>query len=58
LTELLVDRLSPIAAETRRLLGDEASLLQVLRSGAERAAAVADPIVAEAERLVGFVGAK
>jgi tryptophanyl-tRNA synthetase len=58
LTELLVDRLSPIAAETRRLLGDEASLLQVLRSGAERAAAVADPIVAEAEGLVGFVGAR
>ena len=56
LTELLVDRLSPIAAETRRLLDDQASLLQVLRSGAERAAAIADPIVAEAERLVGFVG--
>jgi len=57
LTELLVDRLSPIAAETRRLLDDQASLLQILRSGAERAAAIADPIVAEAERLVGFVAA-
>jgi tryptophanyl-tRNA synthetase len=56
LTELLVAHLSPIAAETRRLLEDEASLLQILRSGSERAAAVADPIVAEAERLVGFVG--
>nr|WP_294527335.1 tryptophan--tRNA ligase [uncultured Rhodopila sp.] len=56
LTELLVDRLAPIAAETRRLLEDESSLLQVLRSGSERAAAIADPIVAEAERLVGFVG--
>ena len=56
LTELLVDHLSPIAAETRRLLEDEASLLQILRSGSERAAAIADPIVAEAERLVGFVG--
>jgi hypothetical protein len=27
----------------------------VLRDGAERAAAIADPIVAEAERLVGFL---
>jgi tryptophanyl-tRNA synthetase len=56
LTELLVDRLSPIATETRRLLEDEPYLLQILRSGSERAAAIADPIVAEAERLVGFVG--
>jgi tryptophanyl-tRNA synthetase len=56
LTELLVYHLSPIAAETRRLLEDEASILRILRSGAERASAIADPIVAEAERLVGFVG--
>jgi tryptophanyl-tRNA synthetase len=56
LTDLLVDRLAPIAAETKRLLDDEAALLAVLRAGAARAAAIADPIVAEAERLVGFVG--
>jgi tryptophanyl-tRNA synthetase len=55
LTELLVERLSPIAAETRRLLDDEAALLSILSSGAERAATIAEPIVAEAERLVGFV---
>jgi len=55
LADLLVDRLSPIAAETRRFLDDEASLLQILKSGAERAEAIADPIVREAERLVGFV---
>jgi tryptophanyl-tRNA synthetase len=58
LTELLVDRLSPIAAETRRLLDDEAALLQVLQSGAERAEAIANPIVREAERLVGFVNVR
>ena len=56
LTDLLVEKLSPIASETRRLLDDPASLLTILRSGADRAAAIADPIVAEAERLVGFVG--
>jgi tryptophanyl-tRNA synthetase len=55
LVDLLVDRLAPIAAETRRLLEDETSLIQILESGAERAAGIADPIVAEAERLVGFV---
>ncbi len=55
LTALLIDKLAPIAAETDRLLNDPATLMAILRSGAERAAAIADPIVQEAERLVGFV---
>jgi len=56
LADLLVQKLAPISAETNRLLGDENALIDILQSGAERAAAIADPIVSEAERLVGFVG--
>ncbi|GAN76573.1 tryptophan--tRNA ligase [Acidisphaera rubrifaciens] len=55
LADALVATLGPIAAETRRLLGDPGALDAILRDGAARAAAVADPIVAEAERLVGFL---
>ena len=55
LAALLVDKLAPIAAETRRWLADPGSVDQVLARGAERAAAIADPVVAEAERLVGFL---
>jgi len=55
LAALLVEKLSPIAAEARRHLADPAGLDAVLRDGATRAAAIADPIVAEAERLVGFL---
>jgi tryptophanyl-tRNA synthetase len=55
LSELLIAKLSPIADETRRRLADPASIENVLGEGAERAAAIADPIVAEAERLVGFL---
>ena len=55
LADLLVEKLSPIAAETRRLLDDPGSVDRVLADGAGRAAAIADPIVAEAERLVGFL---
>ncbi|HST76278.1 MAG TPA: tryptophan--tRNA ligase, partial [Acetobacteraceae bacterium] len=55
LAALLVEKLSPIAHETRRLLADPATIDRVLRAGAERAAAIADPIVAETERLVGFL---
>ncbi len=55
LAELVVDKLAPIAAETRRWLADPAALDHRLAEGAERAATIADPIVAEAERLVGFL---
>ena len=55
LAELLVAHLAPIREETARLLGDLGHLDAVLRDGARRAAAVADPIVAEAERIVGFL---
>jgi len=55
LAAVLIDKLSPIAAETRRLLADPGTIDSVLRDGAARASAIADPIVDEAERLVGFL---
>ena len=55
LAELLVEKLTPIAAETRRLLADPGHVDAVLRDGARRAAAIADPIVAKTEDLVGFL---
>jgi tryptophanyl-tRNA synthetase len=58
LTELIVETLAPVATQTQRLLGDEASLVDLLTLGADRAASIADPIVKEAERLVGFVGSR
>jgi tryptophanyl-tRNA synthetase len=51
----LIEQLSPIASETRRLLDDPAHVDAVLRDGAAKAAALAEPILAEAERLVGFL---
>jgi tryptophanyl-tRNA synthetase len=56
LAELMVAKLAPIAAETRRLLADEAYIAAVLREGATQANALAEPIVKEAERIVGFLG--
>jgi tryptophanyl-tRNA synthetase len=55
LADLLVAHLSPIAAETQRLLADQAALDGILRESAQKAAAIAEPIVSEAERLVGFL---
>jgi tryptophanyl-tRNA synthetase len=55
LADLVISHLAPIASETRRLLDDPNTLDAILRNGAQRASAIADPIVAEAERLVGFL---
>jgi len=57
LIDVLVEKLSPIASETRRRLADTGSIVKILHAGAQRAAAIADPIVADVERLVGFVSA-
>ncbi|MBR0559031.1 tryptophan--tRNA ligase [Neokomagataea anthophila] len=55
LADLLVESLGPVALETRRLLENEDHLLSVLRQGADRARSISEPIVQEAERLVGFL---
>jgi tryptophanyl-tRNA synthetase len=55
LAALTVDKLAPIAAEMRRLLADPGHIDRVLFAGAARASAIADPIVAEAQALVGFL---
>ncbi len=57
LAEVVVTYLAPIASETRRLLADPGAVDAVLRDGAARASALAEPIVQEAERLVGFLQA-
>ncbi len=54
LAELMVETIAPIGAEMRRLMGDPAELDRILQGGAERAAAVADPILEETRRKVGF----
>ncbi len=55
LTEALVAHLGPIQAEMTRLLADPAAVDAELRRGSDRAAAIAEPIVAKAEALVGFL---
>jgi tryptophanyl-tRNA synthetase len=56
LADLAVSVIGPVGAEMRRLLADPAEIDRVLKDGAERARAVADPVVAETKKLVGFWG--
>jgi len=55
LTELAVVKLGPVGAEMQRLMKDPGHVDGVLRSGAERARALAGPILAEVYRTVGFL---
>lgn len=55
LAELAVEKVAPIGAEMRRRLHDKAELDRVLINGAERARAVAAPIVHDVREIFGFV---
>ncbi|MBL0948052.1 tryptophan--tRNA ligase [Brevundimonas sp.] len=54
LAEVAVAAMAPVTTEMRRLMADPAEIDRVLADGAERAAAVADPVVDEVKRIVGF----
>ncbi len=55
LAELAVEKLSPIGAEMNRLMADKAAIDEVLKDGAERAHAIAEPIYREVRKIVGFL---
>jgi tryptophanyl-tRNA synthetase len=55
LADLAVAKLTPLAAEMRRLLADPAEIDRILADGASRADALAAPILKDVKRLVGFL---
>jgi len=55
LTDVVVENLAPITEEMARLKADPAYIDSVLAKGAERANAVAQPILKEVKEIVGFL---
>jgi tryptophanyl-tRNA synthetase len=55
LTELAIDVLGRIGGEMRRLMADLGYVDRILRRGAERARAIADPILGEAQEISGLL---
>ena len=55
LTDLAVAVLGPIGAEMQRLCADPGAVDAVLRDGAERARAIAEPVLEEVYDVVGFL---
>ncbi len=56
LADLTVATIGPVTAEMRRLLADPAEIDRVLKSGAQRARAIAVPVMEEVRKKVGFIG--
>jgi tryptophanyl-tRNA synthetase len=55
LADLAVASLAPIADEMKRLVADRGEMDRILRDGADRARAIAQPIMADVRNIVGFV---
>jgi tryptophanyl-tRNA synthetase len=55
LAELTVAKISPIGDEMRRLMADPVEIDKVLRKGADKARAIAGPVLAETKKLVGYI---
>ena len=55
LTDLAVDKFGPIGEEMKRLMADPAHVDAILKEGAERAAALSAPVMAEVKEVVGFI---
>ena len=55
LAELANEKLTPITSEMARLMDDPAYIDSVLQKGGQRASAIAQPVLAEVKRIVGFI---
>jgi len=55
LTDLAVQRLGPMGSDMKRMVAGPSHVDAVLRDGAERARAIAEPVLEETYRAVGFL---
>ena len=58
LADLAIEKLAPISEEMRRLMRDPAHIDAILADGAARARAIAEPILAEVNAIVGLISSK
>jgi tryptophanyl-tRNA synthetase len=55
LSDLAVAKLSPMTDEMRRLTSDPAQIDAVLKEGAENASAIAEPVLKDVRKIIGFL---
>ena len=55
LSDILISELEPINREIKKLLDEEAYIIQILRQGSERADNISRPILEKTREIVGFL---
>ena len=55
LSDILISELEPIKKEIKKLLDQEAYIVEILREGSERADQISRPILEKTRQLVGFL---
>ena len=55
LSDILISELEPINKEIKKLLDEEAYIIQILRQGSERADKISRPILEKTREIVGFL---
>ncbi|MEE4013262.1 tryptophan--tRNA ligase [Roseibium sp. FZY0029] len=55
LSDLAVAKLSPMTDEMRRLMDDKAQIDAILKEGAEKASAIAEPVLKDVRKIIGFL---
>ncbi len=54
LADLCVEKLAPVTSRLNELMGDKAELDRILSRGAEKANAIAQPVIDETKEIMGF----
>ena len=55
LVDLAVEKLGPMGAEMQKLMADKKYIDEVLADGSERAAVIAEPIMRDVKKILGFI---
>ncbi|TYC72334.1 tryptophan--tRNA ligase [Stappia sp. BW2] len=55
LSDLAVEKLSPMTDQMRHLMDDRAEIDAILKDGAEKASAIAEPVLKDVRKIIGFI---
>ncbi|GAA0784568.1 tryptophan--tRNA ligase [Roseibium denhamense] len=55
LSDLAVDKLAPMTDEMRRLTAEPGEIDAILKTGAEKASAIAEPVLKDVRKIIGFL---
>ena len=58
LADLAIESLSPITSEMRKLMKDVGLIDEILKDGSEKAEEIAEPILVETKKILGFLNVK